>query len=97
MKVGDKVIIKECHKMPDLVGKEAKVLSMADPEIVQYPVLVMLPEPMILKLETPFGPGEVHVAGPFPFREDELEVMVAKDIPDEFKKAFEDDKSTPNK
>lgn len=68
--IGDIVVIKECHSIPDLVGKEAKVIALVDPEIGKYPIRVVLTEPLLM--DTPFGKGEV--AGPFPFREDELEL-----------------------
>lgn len=89
MKIGDKVKILECHKIPDLVGREAKIVALADPEFAHYPVQVMLFEPMELQMETPFGIVEGKAKGPFSFREDELQ-LVAPDagIPDEFKDAF---------
>ena len=70
MNPGDMVIIKECHKIPELVGKEGKVLAMVDPEASPYPIQVVLTEKV--KITTPFGEGET--AGPFPFRENELEL-----------------------
>ncbi len=71
MNLGDKVIIKECHKIPDLVGKEAEIIALVKPEMAKYPIQVELTEP--IKMETPFGTLETK--GPFPFREDELELV----------------------
>jgi hypothetical protein len=68
--LGDLVIIKECHSIPALVGKEAKVVALVDPELTKYPIHVLLSGDLI-KTETPFGSGWSQ--GPFPFREDELE------------------------
>lgn len=83
MNLGDKVTIKECHKMPDLVGKEAEIIAVVKPELAKYPIQVELVEP--IKMETPFGTLETK--GPFPFREDELEpVNPNKGIPESFLK-----------
>lgn len=85
MNLGDTVIIKECHKIPDLVGKEAKVVAMVDPSFTDYPIQVLLTEP--IAIDTPLGKGETK--GPFGFREDELEVHKPptgdEGIPDVFK------------
>lgn len=69
MKIGDKVIIKECHKLPDLVGREAKIIAEVDAELANYPFQVLLTEQ--IELDTPVG--KVETKGPFGFREDELE------------------------
>lgn len=66
MQVGDIVNIKECHKIPELVGKEAKVVAVVDPELAKYPVSVMLTDGM---------PG---IMG---FREEELEPAITE-MPD---------------
>lgn len=90
---GAMVKILECHKMPDLVGKTAKVLSVGDPAVIKHPILVMLPEPIEIKMETSIGTATIQVAGPFPFREDELEpVQADAGIPDDILKAFDDGK-----
>ncbi len=84
MNIGDKVVIKECHKMPDLVGKAAKVVAMVDPEADKYPVKVNLDEP----LEVPHPMGKLQLTGPFEFREDELEPADPNlDIPQAFQEA----------
>jgi len=70
MNLGDKVIIKECHSMPALVGKEAKVVVLVDPELAKYPIHVLLSGDPI-KIGTSFGARLSK--GPFTFREDELE------------------------
>lgn len=70
MKLGDKVVIKECHAIPALAGKEAKVVVLIDPELTKYPIQVLLTEEAI-KMETFLGSGLSK--GPFGFREDELE------------------------
>lgn len=85
MKIGDNVKIKECHSIPELVGKEAKVVIQADPEASRYPFMVVLTGDPI-QIATPFGMGKTK--GPFPFREDELELIIPPEIPDEIKKAF---------
>jgi hypothetical protein len=91
--IGDLVTIKECHKMPDLEGREAKVVGLADPEVMHYPIQVFLTGDPIA-MQTPFGVGETK--GPFGFREDELELVKPTEIPDEFKDAF-DEGETPAK
>ena len=68
MKIGDVVEIKECHKIPELVGKTAKVVAMVDPEMSKYPIMVELEEP--IEQELPMG--TLKTKGPFGFREDEL-------------------------
>ena len=84
MNIGDKVKILECHKMPDLVGKEAKVVAMVDPEEDKYPIKVNLDEP----LEMPHPLGKLQLTGPFEFREDELEIADPNQgIPKEFQDA----------
>ena len=57
MNIGDIVMIRECHKQPELIGLEAKVVALVDPTLAKYPVQVQLNE----------------VPGVFGFREDELE------------------------
>ena len=81
MNIGDMVVIKECHKMPDLVGKTAKVVAMVDPELSKYPIQVTTVEPMAIEV-----PGGVFTtSGPFPFREDELELAdPTQGIPEAF-------------
>lgn len=84
MNVGDKVKIKECHKMPDLVGKLAKVVAVVDPEVDKYPIKVQLDE----GIDFPHPLGKIVATGPFEFREDELEPADPnKDIPQAFQEA----------
>ena len=40
LSVGDTVMIKECHSLPQLVGRQAIVLKMGSPG--KYPVLVQI-------------------------------------------------------
>lgn len=87
MNVGDKVIIKECHKIPELVGREAKVVAVVEPELAHYPIKVMLIGDPIT-FETPFGGGTTE--GPFGFREDELEIQQLPELPPEITKPFEE-------
>lgn len=88
MKIGDMVIIKECHKMPQLVGLEAKVIAQADPDYTPYPFQVVLTgDPIKVTIHTPFGEGEGESKGPFHFREDELELAKP---PPEIPQAFQD-------
>ena len=83
MKIGELVTIKECHSIPELVGLEAKVVAIADPELTKYPIQVLLTGEAVT-IETPMGKGETK--GPFPFREDELEILAPDHgIPDSFK------------
>ncbi len=72
MNIGDLVLIRECHSIPALVGQEAKVVVLADPELAKYPVQVLLTGDPI-KMVTPSG--SVLSKGPFHFREDELEPL----------------------
>ncbi|MDP2727324.1 MAG: hypothetical protein Q8P59_07245 [Dehalococcoidia bacterium] len=74
MNIGDKVKILECHATPELVGRQAKVVAMMDPAMSKYPIAVVL-DGEALTFETPFGPA--HTQGPFPFRENELELVGA--------------------
>lgn len=83
MEIGDVVEIKECHKIPDLVGKKAKIVAKVDPEKSDYPLLVELLEPIEQEVQV----GTLLVKGPFGFREDELELAEPdKGIPDAFLK-----------
>jgi hypothetical protein len=84
MNLGDLVIIKECHSIPALVGKEAKVVALVDPELAKYPIQVLLMGGPI-EMETSSGSGWSQ--GPFPFRENELEPLDPDHgIPDIFTK-----------
>lgn len=84
MNIGDKVEIKECHKMPVLVGKIAKVVALVDPQASNYPVAVLTDEP--IEIEVPGG--VFKTSGPFMFREDELELAdPTKGIPEAFTKS----------
>ena len=85
MKIGDIVKIKECHKMPELVGREAKIIGQADPEKASYPFAVELTGDPV-EVETPVGTAIMKVFG---FREDELEILPPDhDIRPDIKKAF---------
>jgi hypothetical protein len=84
MKIGDMVTIKDCHKIPELVGKQAKVIVMVDPEYAHYPIQVMLIQPIIIETKM----GDAETPGPFAFREDELESYNPNSgIPDAFLKS----------
>ena len=72
MNIGDMDIIKECHSIPALVGQEAKVVVLVDPELTKYPVQVLLTGGPI---ETATTSGSGWSKGPFPFRENELELL----------------------
>ena len=81
MEIGNVVEIKECHKLPELVGKTAKVVAMVDPEKSKYPIMVELEE----EIETEVPGGTFKTKGPFGFREDELAPAdPTKGIPDAF-------------
>ena len=86
MNIGDKVKILECHKMPDLVGKIAKVVAMVDPEADKYPIKVILEESEAIEVPHPLG--KLIMTGPFEFREDELEPADPnKGVPEAFQDA----------
>ena len=62
---GDTVIIKECHKIPELVGRQAIVLKVG--ALGKYPIIVqVVGDPVVV---TSPGPSDT-----FGFREDELQV-----------------------
>ena len=69
MELGNKVKIKECHKIPELVGEEAVIVAVADQELATYPVTVKISS----------GEHEGKLCG---FREDELELVLG--IPEAF-------------
>lgn len=77
-----KVKILECHSIPDLVGKEAVIVRYTDPDKVKYSIEVVLTAPITIKMQMqlPWGGGTAEVdqemVGPFPFRPDELELVV---------------------
>ena len=84
MNIGDKVKIKECHALPQVVGLEAEVVAMDDPETTRHPIQVVLTGDPVT-IQTQIGTGQTK--GPFPFREDELELLDPDHgIPDVFKK-----------
>lgn len=84
MNLGDKVIIKECHSLPALVGKEAKVVVLVDLQLTKYPIQVLLSGDPV-ETKTSLGCG--WSKGPFQFREDELELLDPDHgIPDVFTK-----------
>lgn len=99
IKLGDKVIIKECHSIPQIVGKKARVVAQYIPEYREkYEFDVLLDEPFDMPLSVimlgGMGQLKAEVRGPFPFRGEELDVVDDKptEIPDAFKDAFGDDK-----
>jgi len=69
MEIGNKVKIKECHKIPALVGEDAIIVSMMDQELSPYPITVKI------------SSGE-YIGKFCGFREDELELV--PDIPKVF-------------
>ncbi|KKN35033.1 hypothetical protein LCGC14_0787820 [marine sediment metagenome] len=82
MQIGDIVEIIKCNKIPELVGKTAKVIAMVDPEKAHYPVMVELEEP--IEQEVPMG--TLKTKGPYGFRENELTPAdPSKGIPEAFK------------
>ncbi len=86
--IGTKVIIKECHARPEVVNKSGFVAGWVDVEKFSYPLMVMLDEPVFIPVPG-VGIG-LPFQGPHFCRADELTV-VGGDIPDAFKKSFEDD------
>jgi len=83
MKVGDKVKIKECHSVPELVGQEAEVIKVAEPlseEQTQAFVTLYGKKPYTVAIKITTGE---HAGKPLPFREEELEEIVqeATNIP----------------
>jgi hypothetical protein len=98
VKLGDKVIIKECHSMPQIVGKQGRVVAQYIPEYREkYALDVLLDEPIDLPLPAimlgGMGNLKAEIRGPFPFRPDELELVNDKptEIPDAFLKGFDKD------
>ena len=64
LKVGDTCFITECHKIPELVGRQAIVLKVG--ATGKYPIIVqVVGDPVV----TSTGPSDT-----FGFREDELQV-----------------------
>jgi hypothetical protein len=73
MQIGDKVIIKECHKISQIVGEQAEVVALAVQELSQYLITV--------RLTSSEDKGKFYG-----FREDELEPLSPDyGIPDIFK------------
>lgn len=94
-----KVTILECHSMPDLVGKEARIISYADPEMGKYPVQIILVSPIEITIQTPFGEAKAMTVGPFPFRPEELELIqvLPEKLSDALENAFKDIDLDPEK
>lgn len=96
--LGSKVTIKECHGMPQIVGKTGvvKALLLVD-ENNKYPLSVILDEPVVLEQPGPL-PGMtilVKFQGPCYCRPDELELVEVPKVPDAFNKAFKDEQKPP--
>lgn len=99
--LGSKVTIKECHSMPQIVGKTGvvKALLLVDAKN-KYPLSVVLDEPVIIQQDGPI-PGMtigIHFQGPCYCRPDELELVGETKpviIPDAFNKAFEEKPPEP--
>lgn len=93
--LGSKVIIKECHSMPQVVGKTGvvKALLFVD-ESNPYPMYVWLDEPIIMEQKMPIGGIVIQIPwqGPHLCRPEELALVGEEkpDVPDVFNKAFED-------
>ena len=64
LNVGDTVLVKECHSLPELVGRQAIVLKVGAPG--RYPIIVQVVGDPVM---TSTGPSDT-----FGFREDELQV-----------------------
>ena len=103
--LGSKVIIKECHSLPQIIGKTGVVraLMLVDEEN-KYPLLVILDEPIKFTQETPI-PGLALTQdwrGPHYCRPEELTLVGSApetkgNIPDYLIKDFEDKpKDEPN-
>ncbi len=85
MEIGNKVKIMECHKNPELVGREAEIIKFHEGE--RWPVELKLVEGMEAQAVNILT-GEkqtVQIYGPFYFREDELELVITTPIPDYLK------------
>lgn len=96
--LGSKVTIKECHSMPDLVGKTGTVraLLFVD-EHNKYPLYVTLDEPFMITQAGPIPGMTIGIpwVGPHFCRPEELELVGETKpsiIPSAFDKAFEGDK-----
>jgi hypothetical protein len=85
--IGAKVKIKECHKMPEIVGKTGAVTGWCDKEKMGYPLMVVLDEPVFIPIAQLGGGLAVPYQGPHFCRPEELESADIKllDIPDAFK------------
>ncbi|MDP2916746.1 MAG: hypothetical protein Q8O16_02320 [Dehalococcoidia bacterium] len=92
--LGAKVIINECHSMPDIVGKTGQIVALLLVEEANpYPLIVRLDEPIMISQNLPFGGAVISQPwrGPHYCRPEELTLMGEKtNIPDAFSKAFED-------
>jgi hypothetical protein len=93
--LGSKVVIKECHSMPQLIGKTGvvKALLMVD-ATNPYPMYVWLDEPIQMSQALPI-PGvsiQQEWRGPHLCRPDELALVGSEqtNIPDAFNKAFDE-------
>jgi hypothetical protein len=82
--LGAKVIIKECHSQPAVVGKSGKVCAWLAESESKYPLLVKLDEPV--NIPTNVEGLFAQYQGPHYCRPDELEQVL--DVPEVFN--FED-------
>lgn len=96
--LGSKVTIKECHSMPQIIGKTGtvKALLFVD-EHNKYPLSIVLDEPVVIEQAEPIPGMTIGIswAGPYFCRPDELELVGETKpaiIPDAFNKAFKDEK-----
>ena len=85
--IGAKVIIKECHAQPAVVGRAAKVTGWVNAETFGYPLMVYLDE--VIYIPVPGAGIGIPFRGPHFCRPDELQLV--SDIPDIISKAFEED------
>jgi hypothetical protein len=94
--IGTKVVIKESHKLPELIGKTGTVVGWMDAESFGYPLMVTLDEPIYIPL--PGMPLAMPFQGPHPCRPEELTVSGGEvhefkgEIPQAFKDSLDDNK-----
>lgn len=99
IKLGSKVVIKECHSMPQVIGKTGvvKALLLVDEEN-KYPMYVWLEEPIMIEQKAPIGGIVLQIPwqGPHLCRPEELQLVgtgepeIKGDVPNVFKKAMDE-------
>jgi hypothetical protein len=96
--LGSKVIIKDCHCLPQIVGHTAtvKALLFVDAHN-KYPMYVTLDEPVTITQPGPIPGMTISISweGPYYCRPEELALVGETNVPDAFNKAFQDKQKPP--